>query len=183
MRSGEPVDYYQPILVVASMTDYDGDGITNADDMCQFVMPSGVDSDEDGIDDACEGDLRPNTKPVVTPPVVTSPGELKPVEQAQPSNAVLGASTSTGASTPYQGPIIALQGLSNSTRPYGADESGVDSEPETSSTTTGQAILPGQVSTPALQDQTANHTHFLWYAAAGAFVVMVTGFVIYRLRR
>ncbi|MFO0971767.1 MAG: hypothetical protein U0520_05485 [Candidatus Saccharimonadales bacterium] len=46
---------YKYITVVASQDDYDGDGELNATDVCQFIDPEGVDEDQDGTDDACDG--------------------------------------------------------------------------------------------------------------------------------
>jgi hypothetical protein len=53
--NGENTDYYQPVYVVASKDDIDGDGVLNANDSCEFIEPSGVDEDEDGVDDSCDG--------------------------------------------------------------------------------------------------------------------------------
>jgi hypothetical protein len=55
--AGEPIDIYRTVLMVASDDDYDGDGIINNNDNCNFIVPSGADSDEDGIDDACDGEI------------------------------------------------------------------------------------------------------------------------------
>lgn len=52
--SGEPVHYYQFVLVTGPDNDIDGDGTNNQNDKCLFVPPSNVDRDEDGIDDACD---------------------------------------------------------------------------------------------------------------------------------
>jgi hypothetical protein len=37
--------------------DFDGDGITNASDSCPATTNTGVDEDQDGIDDACDGQI------------------------------------------------------------------------------------------------------------------------------
>lgn len=52
--SGEPIDQYRLILVIASETDVDGDGIPNESDQCSFIQPANIDQDKDGIDDACD---------------------------------------------------------------------------------------------------------------------------------
>jgi hypothetical protein len=52
--AGEPIDVSGPVYVPASPTDTDGDGIPNATDSCPTVTNSGVDADQDGIDDACD---------------------------------------------------------------------------------------------------------------------------------
>lgn len=52
--NGEPIDIYKDIVVIASEDDHDGDGIPNNEDQCQFIEPSSLDEDNDGIDDACD---------------------------------------------------------------------------------------------------------------------------------
>lgn len=51
---GEHVDRYRIVFVAASHDDYDDDGVPNASDPCSIGAQSGVDEDEDGIDDACD---------------------------------------------------------------------------------------------------------------------------------
>ncbi len=53
---GEDLDIVQVVYVAGSPTDYDGDGIANATDSCPTVPNSGLDTDVDGTDDACDGD-------------------------------------------------------------------------------------------------------------------------------
>lgn len=55
LASGENVTMYEPIFIAESESDYDGDGVTNSEDTCPVVDPSGEDRDSDGIDDACDG--------------------------------------------------------------------------------------------------------------------------------
>lgn len=55
--NGDPIDIYKNITVIASEEDYDGDGMLNNDDQCQFIEPIGVDEDKDGIDDGCDGEI------------------------------------------------------------------------------------------------------------------------------
>ena len=52
--AGDPVDVQQLVYVVASDTDYDGDGIANNVDSCTSIANSGVDVDQDGTDDTCD---------------------------------------------------------------------------------------------------------------------------------
>ena len=54
--SGQDYDLYKYVLIVASVDDYDGDGVKNDAEPCGFGDPSGIDSDKDGIDDACDGE-------------------------------------------------------------------------------------------------------------------------------
>lgn len=53
--SGEKIDLYQPLLVVGPEGDRDEDGIADSTDPCFLVQPAGVDRDQDGTDDACDG--------------------------------------------------------------------------------------------------------------------------------
>lgn len=48
------VKHIQPIFVSGITKDIDGDGMNNEFDTCQFIVPSGLDSDSDGIDDNCD---------------------------------------------------------------------------------------------------------------------------------
>lgn len=54
--SGEPIEYYQSVLVTGSSpNDLDEDGIPDDQQLCgPFSVASGQDSDLDGIDDACD---------------------------------------------------------------------------------------------------------------------------------
>jgi len=54
LATGEEIDMQKRVLVIASMTDIDGDGVLNQADPCPFVDPAGVDEDHDGVDDACD---------------------------------------------------------------------------------------------------------------------------------
>lgn len=48
------MDLYQYIYVMASLDDYDGDGIRNEDEACAIGNTLGIDSNNNGIDDACD---------------------------------------------------------------------------------------------------------------------------------
>ncbi len=61
--AGQPVDIQKTIYVAASADDYDGDGVVNAEDSCRGVPNSGVDEDKDGVDDACDPELKAATIP------------------------------------------------------------------------------------------------------------------------
>lgn len=50
----EGVDLYTTAYVQASATDFNGDGIPNTSDPCEYFPSSGIDVDQDGIDDACD---------------------------------------------------------------------------------------------------------------------------------
>lgn len=54
---GEDTDIQKIIYVSKSEGDVNGDGVPNASNECIVVPMSGIDADEDGIDDACDGDI------------------------------------------------------------------------------------------------------------------------------
>jgi hypothetical protein len=56
-QAGETADVTQPIYVEPDGDDLDNDGIINLSDFCPTIPNSGVDSDQDGIDDACDGSI------------------------------------------------------------------------------------------------------------------------------
>lgn len=70
-EAGEPVDYRQAVYVMGDENDYDEDGVANTADSCPMVSQSGLDEDDDGVDDACDGvigslaadDTSPNLPP------------------------------------------------------------------------------------------------------------------------
>jgi len=66
-RSGETVDFYKVVYIAASDTDYNGDGISNTDQQCLITASSGIDVDQDGIDDACDPSI--GSPPAKTYPV------------------------------------------------------------------------------------------------------------------
>jgi lysophospholipase L1-like esterase len=81
--NNEPVDFYQMITIVANEQDYDGDGILNTNDTCQYIAPVGVDVDKDGIDDGCDPEI--GEPPVVVPdppaPEPPAPAPITPKER------------------------------------------------------------------------------------------------------
>ncbi|TAH32940.1 SGNH/GDSL hydrolase family protein [Candidatus Saccharibacteria bacterium] len=50
------IEKYTYFYAVQSREDWDGDGIANGSDPCVLSLQSGIDQDEDGIDDACDGE-------------------------------------------------------------------------------------------------------------------------------
>lgn len=72
--AGEPIDIYKSVVVIASDTDYDGDGIPNESDQCMFVDASGTDSDGDGVDDGCDAEISETIQPPEDRP--QHPGEV-----------------------------------------------------------------------------------------------------------
>jgi hypothetical protein len=56
-EDGTPLDVAEVVYVAASETDYDGNGVSNEQSDCKIQPDSGVDADNDGVDDACDGQL------------------------------------------------------------------------------------------------------------------------------
>ena len=54
-NDGQPIDVTWPIYVPVNENDADGDGIPDSLDTCPGAVNSGHDSDQDGIDDVCDG--------------------------------------------------------------------------------------------------------------------------------
>lgn len=76
----EDIDIENIVYVAVAQNDYDGDGINNNDELCVGVDAIGVDYDQDGIDDACDGFIgEPPELPQPTP-IKT---EQKPEQQAE----------------------------------------------------------------------------------------------------
>lgn len=92
---GNDIDMYQTIYIAASADDYNGDGIPNSQDACLVAPLSGIDSDNDGIDDACDGYID-----TVAPTTLAS---LSPAPDASgnysgPVTITLAAAAATGMS-------------------------------------------------------------------------------------
>ena len=142
---GIPVDYYEPLALAVSETDFDGDGILNDVDDCVTIVNSLVDVDEDGIDDACDSSLfavpppaapvdedteDPADQPEEEPVEELIPEETQDLDKGQPSPEtvagdeeitapqVLGESTSTDSnSTSQQGVLGAVVSLATTGNP------------------------------------------------------------------
>lgn len=75
-QNGEPLKLWKIIEVRSEdPNDYDGDGIPNDVDQCQYIQPANVDADNDGIDDGCDPEI---------PPIITTP-----LTNSQPGNALI----------------------------------------------------------------------------------------------
>ncbi|MBP6962375.1 hypothetical protein KBB49_02460 [Candidatus Saccharibacteria bacterium] len=82
---GTRVDLYQNIIVGAGTEDFDGDGVNNEVDSCPTVVNSGIDVDEDGIDDACDSQtIIIQTDEPEEEPLDEEPAEF--VDKGTPSN-------------------------------------------------------------------------------------------------
>lgn len=64
---GEPIDYFQEIFLTGTEGDINADGIPDGQELCGFTPDSGVDYDQDGVDDACDGQI--NEPPAIPPSV------------------------------------------------------------------------------------------------------------------
>lgn len=68
--TGQTVDIQRLIYVAVSANDWDGNGIPNSQEPCGLFSASGIDADQDGIDDACDGVIgEPPTKASQNAPV------------------------------------------------------------------------------------------------------------------
>jgi lysophospholipase L1-like esterase len=56
-QEGSPTRITETIYITQDATDYDGDGTSNSQDSCPFIANSGIDADQDGIDDVCDPSL------------------------------------------------------------------------------------------------------------------------------
>ena len=83
-RLNQPINITTVIFVIDSPQDYDGDGVPNSGDSCPTVPNSGLDADQDGVDDACDGEIGP------------------PLSSAPPA----GTSTASGPTTPPDGSAV-----------------------------------------------------------------------------
>lgn len=69
-ESGEKIEFQQQIYIAASAGDIDGNGVNDTNEQCPGIGASGVDYDQDGIDDACDGYIgEPPAQTIVEPPV------------------------------------------------------------------------------------------------------------------
>ena len=55
--AGEEQDLYQHILITGSLNDVDGNNGDDSQQGCLFIQDSGIDYDQDGVDDACDGQI------------------------------------------------------------------------------------------------------------------------------
>jgi hypothetical protein len=120
---GQPVDLRQVVYVAESIDDFDGDGLQNAVDTCATFPQSGLDEDRDGVDDACDGEIRDvaldDPVPELPPQSPLSfdsedaedegyansllkpyvPPQVKPTEENSPSQTKTDSNTSSESST------------------------------------------------------------------------------------
>lgn len=81
--AGVSQEYYQHILITGQEGDVNGNNTPDSQEKCGFVPDSGINYDQDGVDDACDGlisepPLPPEPDPIIIP-------EPTPVDVIQPS--------------------------------------------------------------------------------------------------
>lgn len=97
--TGENLDVMQMVYVPANQTDYDGDGIPNVSDSCPTVANTGLDTDGDGVDDACDG----NTAALAVPPT----SDTQDSDQKNADARLATEANKTQATLPASGSIVA----------------------------------------------------------------------------
>jgi GDSL-like Lipase/Acylhydrolase family len=80
-QAGQKIDVYDYVFVGVSESDFDGDGVPNEDEGCVYVTTSGGDTDQDKVDDACDGVVDPLPLPPPPPPAT----EPEPIVEEQPT--------------------------------------------------------------------------------------------------
>lgn len=100
-QANESMDMYQSVYVMATQSDYDGDGITNLQDTCPFIANSGIDQDKDGIDDTCDdNNMSINS---ISTPIETRRADMHIVTQSQSAPIDVSTKLSTRLQRPYYG--------------------------------------------------------------------------------
>lgn len=98
-QNGEPLKLWKIIEVRSEdPNDYDGDGIPNNVDQCQYIQPANVDADNDDIDDGCD----PEVPPITTTPLTNGRpnNTLAAPDKSLARNSL--AATLQGSTTPSQ---------------------------------------------------------------------------------
>mgnify|MGYP003498493781 FL=1 len=92
---GSSVDLYKHVYVANSRSDFDGDGADNDSDPCSILIQSGVDQDDDDIDDSCDGEYvqSPGSMPVSYPAKNSTYGNT--MNQSKRTFALVGLSDRT----------------------------------------------------------------------------------------
>ena len=118
---GMPIDLRQVVYVAETPDDFDGDGTKNDQESCLLVSPAGVDEDQDGVDDGCDGELLDRFIPVEQTPVLppTNPLNLDTAEAE--------------TNDPYAGSVV---------KPYIEPQVNPTEENNPSQTNSGGAVPP-----------------------------------------
>lgn len=80
-RFASTTDSWQSFVLAESIGDFDGDGADDSTDSCPSVVNSGIDEDEDGIDDACDTQTELPQQEELEEPVDENPEEQPPEEE------------------------------------------------------------------------------------------------------
>jgi lysophospholipase L1-like esterase len=114
---GDPVRVIDVIYIIVTSDDYDGDGIANNLDSCPTITNSHIDSDNDGVDDACDNQIatstpsgdNPGPNPPVTPAGPTSPGDGGASAPGPTSQGAQGADSSDPAVSNASGSLAVAE--------------------------------------------------------------------------
>jgi lysophospholipase L1-like esterase len=109
--TGQKIDIFKIIYVGSSTEDLDGDGVADSTQKCVGVIASGLDADQDGIDDSCDGTIdlaaQNGTRQILV--------KLGSVSTTRPTPISAAASSSNGSSSPVPETDEAESVLSDST--------------------------------------------------------------------
>lgn len=184
--ANEPVHYYQSVYLTGNEGDLNGNGVPDDQESCFFVEDSGIDQDQDGIDDACDPEIGdpPQTELIdggMTPmPTIQEPTDPKPrqsrgetVAGNEPLNPPITDSTQTQSQT-----VVANN--SNSPEPTPttsvADSSAAPTITSATQTTDLRPDILGEsVATPTSNTtkDTSEESNTLYFI--GAFLVIMLG--------
>lgn len=118
---GKPIDLRQVVYVAEAPDDFDGDGIQNDQESCLLVSPAGVDEDQDGVDDGCDGEVLDRSIASEQPPVLP------------PTNPLNLDTPEAETNDPYAGSVV---------RPYVEPQVNPTEENNPSQTNSGGAVPP-----------------------------------------
>jgi hypothetical protein len=115
---GLEVDYYEQIMLADGESDFDGDGVLNDQDGCPTLINSFIDEDQDGVDDACDGEVLALQTPEEDTALSNDgreKGQPNPETVAgnEPVQSTLGANTGSVAQDSGQNVLSAVTGLQN----------------------------------------------------------------------
>lgn len=96
---GLTVNYLETLFITGSYGDVDGDGVGDSVDTCEFIAPSGIDKDRDGIDDGCDLQITQGVVPSTLNSTAQSRGSG--VIDTRSSNSLIAADWSRAASGSY----------------------------------------------------------------------------------
>lgn len=105
----EKMDYYLPIYLTGSDGDINSSGVPDEQESCGFVGDSGIDYDQDGVDDACDGSIgEPPEEPQGSNDSADIIGGVNPTNNSSDFLIQSGGGLQTQGSVP-QGTISGLQ--------------------------------------------------------------------------